>query len=205
MKYTIKTLTIALALTIFSQPAFASSQSTVTMALGPSIGITHVMPITGGENNALVSEINVRLRALTILGLDFNYNLAGEKTLGKGEVYNSNYRLSALLYVIPTKVFSVYLLAGAGGSSLDNFNLDVANDKSYHGGAGLELYVGKHFALSTEFLMLIPAFSRVAISQQPLMLDEYGRVNMDSASGPNFGDYINAENFQVTFGLKYYF
>lgn len=205
MKYMAKTLTITFVLTLLSQPALAGSQSTVTMALGPNVGITHVMPVTGGENNALVSEINLRLRALTLFGLDFSYNVAGEKSLGKGEVYNSNYRISALLYIIPTKSLSVYLSAGAGGSSLSNFNSDIANDKSYHGGAGLELYVGKHVALTTEFLMLIPAFSRIAISKKPLMLDEYGKVDMGTSTGPDFSDYISAENFQATFGLKYYF
>ena len=131
--------------------------------------------------------------------------MTGEKELGHGEVYSSNLRASALLYVVPTSVLSLYLSAGAGASNFSSLTSDSATNKSYHGGAGMEIYVGKHIALSTEFLMLIPQVDKIVVSQKPLRIDEMGSLDTGSMTGPNIADYISPKNFQLTLGLKYFF
>ncbi len=206
MKTLSTTLTIlAAALLLTTTPAHASSTSLLTLGGGPTVGLSHVLPVTGGSTNVVISEMNVRLKMLRVLGFDLNYNMAGETELGHGEVYSSNLRASALLYVVPTSVLSIYLSAGAGASNFNSLTSDSATDKSYHGGAGMEIYVGKHLALSTEFLMLIPQVDKIVVSQKPLRVDEMGSLDTGSMTGPNVADYINPKNFQLTFGLKYFF
>jgi len=185
--------------------AMADSDSLLTLGLGSSVGVAHVKPVTGGTENSVVSEMNVRLRLLTVLGADFNYNVAGENSVGHGESYTANVRFSALLYVVPTSVASLYLSAGAGASDFSTLTDSGVSEKSYHGGGGLEIYAGDHMSLTTEFLMLVPEVSKIVVSQQPLRVDESGHLSMPPSQGPSISDYISAENFQVTFGLKYYF
>ena len=197
--------TLAAALLFFATPAQAASTSLLTLGGGPTVGLTHVLPVTGGSTNVVVSEMNVRLKLLKVLGFDLNYNMTGEKELGHGEVYSSNLRASALLYVVPTSVLSLYLSAGAGASNFSSLTSDSATNKSYHGGAGMEIYVGKHIALSTEFLMLIPQVDKIVVSQKPLRIDEMGSLDTGSMTGPNIADYISPKNFQLTLGLKYFF
>lgn len=206
MKTLTTTLTIlTAALLLTATPAQAANTSLLTLGGGPTVGLSHVLPVTGGSTNVVVSEMNLRLKLLRVLGFDLNYNMTGEQELGHGEVYSSNLRASALLYVVPTSVLSLYLSAGAGASSFNSLTSDSATDKSYHGGAGMEIYVGKHLALSTEFIMLVPQVDRIVVSQQPLRVDEMGSLDTGSISGPNLSDYISPKNFQVTMGLKYFF
>jgi hypothetical protein len=201
------TMTMAMAALLFAaSPAQAKNTSLLTLGGGPTVGLAHVLPVTGGSTNSVVSEMNVRLKMLKVLGFDFHYNLTGEKKFGHGEVYSSNLRASALLYVVPTNVLSIYLAAGAGASNFGNLTSGSATEKSYHGGAGMEVYVGKHMALTTEFLMLVPQVDKLVISQQPLRLDEMGSLDTGTISGgPSVSDYISPKNFQVTMGLKWFF
>jgi hypothetical protein len=205
LNQTLTILTLAAAL-LTASPAQAASTSWLTLGGGPTVGLAHMLPVTGGSTNAVISEMNVRLKMLKVLGFDFNYNMTGEKQVGHGEVYASNLRASALLYVVPTSILSVYLSAGAGATNIGNLTSSSATNKSYHGGAGMEIYVGKHLALSTEFLMLVPQVSKLVVSQQPLRIDEMGSLDTGSiAGGPAVSDYINPKNFQLTFGMKYFF
>ncbi|MBM4353393.1 MAG: hypothetical protein FJ109_06285 [Deltaproteobacteria bacterium] len=185
--------------------ARADSTSLLTMGLGSSVGLSHVVPVTGGSVNDVVSELNVRIKMLKVLGFDFNYNMAGENPVGHGEIYASSLRASALLYLVPTRVVSVYLAAGTGSSEFTDMLKASASKRSYHGGGGMELYIGRHLALSTEFLMLVPQVDRVVVSSQPLKVDGNGSLDLSSLKTPTVKDYISADNFQVTFGLKWFF
>jgi len=195
----------ALVVLALGNEARADSTSLLTMGLGSSVGLSHVVPVTGGSVNDVVSELNVRIKMLKVLGFDFNYNVAGENKVGHGEVYASSLRASALLYLVPTSVVSFYLAAGTGTSEFSDMFKAGASKRSYHGGGGLELYVGKHIALSTEFLMLVPQVDRVVVSSQPLKVDAGGSIDLSSLKTPSVTDYISADNFQVTFGLKWFF
>lgn len=198
------TITAALLLLV-ATPANADNTSLLTLGGGPTVGLSHVVPVTGGSENSVVSEMNFRLKMLKVLGFDFNYNMTGERQVGHGEVYSSNMRASALLYVLPLDTISLYLAAGAGASNVSDLASDTFSDKSYHGGGGMEIFVGDHMALSAEFLMLIPEVDRVVVSKKPLRLDDTGVVDMGSIDGPSMKDYVSTDNFQVCFGLKYFF
>jgi hypothetical protein len=187
-------------------PVLADSDSLITLGLGQSLGVSHVKPVSGGTANNVVTEFNMRLRMLAVLGVDFNYNMSGEQTVGHGESYSSNYRLSALLYLVPTSVMSLYLSAGAGASELSSLTESDLLNKSYHGGGGLEVYIGSHMSLAAEFLMLIPEVEQIVVSQQALRVDASARPTGASlVDAPEVSDYITPENFQLSLGLKYYF
>jgi hypothetical protein len=198
-------LTLIAALLLTAAPAMAGSRSLLTVGAGSTVGLTHVLPITGGSANSMVSEVNIRLKMLRILGVDFSYNMTGEKAFGHGETYVSQMRASALLYVIPTRVMSFYLAAGAGASDFGKLTSKKAGDKTYHGGAGLEIYVGKHIALTTEFLVLVPQVDRIVVSHEAIRIDEMGSFDSGNVSRPEVSDYISIENFQMTFGMKWFF
>ena len=205
-----KTLTqtsIALiaALLLSAVPAMAGSRSLLTVGAGSTVGLSHVLPVTGGSANAVISEVNIRLKMLRILGIDFSYNMTGEKSFGHGETYVSKMRASALLYVIPTRVMSFYLAGGAGASDFGRLTSRKASEKTYHGGAGIEIYVGKHIALTTEFLMLVPQVDRIVVSHDAIRIDEMGSFDSGSINRPKVSDYISIENFQMTFGMKWFF
>ena len=86
----------------------------------------------------------------------------------------------------------------------DVFNSNLA-DKSFHGGGGMEIYLGGHFAINAEFLMVVPEVSKVVVSKHPLRVDTTGDVNWSKAVSPDPTDYISGSNFQASIGLKYYF
>lgn len=201
----IATIALAAATMLLPAGAQAGSQSNLTLGLGSSIGLSHVVPVTGGMHNTVLSEMNLRLKLLKVVGLDLNYNLSGEQPVGHGEVYSSNLRVSALLYVIPTKRMSVYLAGGTGASSFSDLTSKSVSKKSFHGGGGMELYVGRHLAFTTEFLFLVPEVEKVVVTVQPLRVDGSSSVDLGSIETPSASDYLSTDNYQFTFGLKYYF
>lgn len=212
MKTTIAILTAAL-MVVAANPCDAEakskknrrSTSMLTAALGTNLGFTRVTPVTGGSEASFINEINLRIKMLKVIGFDFNWNTTGEDSVGNGEIYSSNIRATALLYVVPTDVLSVYLGAGAGSTNFSNlFSFDAAN-YSYHAGAGMEIYVGKNLALTAEYMLLIPQVNKVVVSTQPLRLDESGSMDWSSANTPTAGDYISFDNFQITLGMKWFF
>jgi Outer membrane protein beta-barrel domain len=186
-------------------PANASNTSLVALGFGSQLGVARYQPISGVGGTQMVSELNLRFKLLKILGIDASYNLASEHQVGAGEVFASKYRISALIYPIPTNVLSVYLSGGIGASSISDLSNDSLTSKSFHAGGGLEVYLGDHFTLTGEFLILVPDVNRIAVSRQPIRLSESGDLPMGQVTTPSASDYISAENFQVNLGLKFFF
>lgn len=204
MKTTITIISISF-LAMVAVPAQASNTSLVTLGFGSQLGVARYQPLQGAAGAQMVSELNLRLKLLRILGVDATYNLGGEQAVGGGEVFASQYRISALLYPIPTNVLSVYLSGGIGGSSVGDMTNDSLTSKSFHAGGGLEIYLGDHFTLTGEFLILVPDVNRIAMTRQPIRLDEQGNLPLSNMATPSAADYISAENFQINLGLKFFF
>jgi len=181
------------------------STSLLTAGVGTNLGFTRVMPVTGGSENGFINELNLRIKMLKVLGFDFNWNTTGENSVGHGEVYASNIRATALLYLVPTDVLSLYVGVGAGASDFSNLFSFEGSNYSYHAGLGLEIYVGKNVALTGEYMLLVPQVNKVVVSTQPLRLDESGSVDWSNAHTPSVSDYISFDNFQVTMGVKWFF
>lgn len=186
-------------------PCLGSSSSWLTLGVGSSVGVAHSTATTGVAQNSFLSELNLRLRMLKLFGVDLNYNMPGEKSIGTGETFASNFRLSALLFLVPTRWFSLYLSAGAGGTSLGDVFSSGLTGKSFHAGGGLEIYAGQHVAIAGEFLMVVPDVTRVVVSHQPLRVDEAGQLDWGETSSPSWSDYVGPQNYQFSFALRYYF
>ncbi len=190
---------------LLAAPAQAKNTSLVTMGFGSSVGMTHVNYIGGGVANDFVSELNLRVKMLKVLGVDFNYNYLGENQGTNGEVFASRIRASAIIYPVPTKYISWYILGGLGASNFSDMFSKEVTKKSFHAGTGLEIFAGNHFTVVAEFLMLIPDVSRIAISKQPLEIGTDGQLPISDISRPGISEYISPKNFQINVGLKYFF
>jgi len=202
-----RTTHIALILSslLLAAPAQARNTSLITMGFGSSVGMTHVNYISGATANDIVTELNMRLKLIKVLGVDINYNYLGEREGSNGEVFASRLRASALIYPVPTRYISWYLLGGLGASNFNDMFSKEITRKSYHAGTGLEIYVGDHFTLVAEFLMLIPDVSRIVLSKQPLEIGTDGKLPTSGIDAPDITDYISPNNFQINVGLKYFF
>jgi len=196
---------IILASLLLAAPAQAKNTSLITMGFGSNVGMTHVNYIGGGTANDFVTELNMRVKLVKVLGIDFNYNYLGEKKGANGEVFASKIRASAVVYPVPTKYLSWYLLGGLGASNFSDMFSKEITKKSFHAGTGLEIYAGDHFTVVAEFLMLIPDVSRISVSKQPLEIGTDGQLPTSGISRPNIKDYISPDNFQINIGLKYFF
>ncbi|MBM4372207.1 MAG: outer membrane beta-barrel protein [Deltaproteobacteria bacterium] len=185
--------------------AEAANTSLVTIGFGTHVGMTHVNYIAGGAANDFVTELNMRLKLVKVLGFDFNYNYLGEKKGSNGEVFASRIRASGLIYVVPTKVVSWYLLGGLGASNFTDMFSKELTKKSFHAGTGLEIYAGSHFTVTAEFLMLIPDVARISLSKHPLEIGADGQLPPSALHTPELKDYISPENFQINVGLRYFF
>ena len=201
IKYTAIIFTIIL----FATPAQASNTSLVTMGFGTHVGMTHVNYITGGTANDFVTELGLRIKLFKVLGVDFNYNYLGENEGTNGEVFASKIRASAIIYPIPTRVLSWYLLGGLGASNIGDMFSNEMTNKSFHAGTGLEIYAGRHFTVTAEFLMLIPDVSRIAVSKQPIQIGTDGKLPASGITQIDIKDYISPDNFQINIGVKYFF
>ena len=205
MKLRITTAIILGAALLSAVPALAGNRSLLTVGFGPQMGIARYQDISGNSHSDMISEMNLRVKMLRILGIDANYNIGGENSVGGGEVFASKYRVSALLYPIPTRYFSLYLSGGYGASSVGDMTSGTLTSKSYHAGGGMEIYAGKHFTITADVLVLVPDVNRIAVSHQPLQMDGTGRVPMEQIETPDVTDYLSVKNLQVNLGVKFFF
>ena len=145
------------------------------------------------------------IKLFKVLGVDFNYNYLGENEGTNGEVFASKIRASAIIYPIPTRVLSWYLLGGLGASNIGDMFSNEMTNKSFHAGTGLEIYAGRHFTVTAEFLMLIPDVSRIAVSKQPIQIGTDGKLPASGITQIDIKDYISPDSFQINIGVKYFF
>lgn len=206
--------TVWLGVTLPARPAAAGSQSLVTLGMGTEFGVNRHSPIEGGTARAFVSELTLRLRFVKVLGFSFAYNLAPAKDTGE-LVFTSSYRMSALLYVVPTDHISLYLSGGYGAQRADDLITVTGSTNTYHAGAGLEVYIGDHVALHVEYLWLVPGAASIEGSvTRRATADVQESVDQHTAAGTipttldlpdiSAGDYLSPGNFQLNFGFRWY-
>jgi len=196
------------------RPAAGSSQSLVTLGFGTELGVSRHTPIEGGTARAFVSELTLRLRVVKVLGLSFAANLVPARDTGE-LVFTSQYRLSALLYVVPTEHVSVYLSGGYGAQRIEDLVTVTGSTNTYHAGAGLEVYLGEHVALHVEYLWLIPGAASIEGSVVRRATEDVQQTVDDQIAAGTLpttldlpdisaADYLSPGNFQLNFGLRWY-
>jgi hypothetical protein len=211
MKNTLKTTLIVIAI-FATSTAYAGSDSIMTLGIGTSMGVTQQTPYGGTAQAAFTNDLTVRARMLHIFGVEMAYSPTDRMETTSELVFTGQFRASALLYVIPTSPVALYLKAGIGAESLgDVFKIDAPSN-SYHAGAGLDVQLGDHFVLGTEFLLLAPGITSVKNTLKNFAEQELNRYQMEGAEAtaaapktPSIGDFLSASNFRVGVTAHYYF
>ncbi len=196
--------------------ASADSDSRITAGIGSNLGVSSHSQLSGDAVTAYTHELSLRVKALSILGVELAYSPTDAHEGGNEVVFSNNLRFSGLLYFVPTPVVSAYAKAGIEGDSLGAvFSVSDASN-SYHAGGGLDVEVTKNITVGIEFLMLIPGTASIEAQVQDFVDQEYARYEAALQTGeavpedigeaaPELGDFISSSNYRFTIGARYYF
>lgn len=190
--------------------ASAESKGLITVGLGTTFGVNNVKPLHTDAQAAFTTELSFKLKALHVFGLEFSYaptDSVDTTTL----VYDSTFRVSGLLYIVPTYPVNFYLKGGIGaGKFTELFSVDGPTN-SYHAGAGLDVHVGDHWVIGAEFLLLLPGIASVKNTIESFANTEIQRFQTERESyrAPekdlSVADFVSIENFRVSLSARYYF
>lgn len=206
-------LTAALVLTA-PRGVRASNQSIVTLGFGVDFGLLRYVGSGTDFEETVAAEVSARARLFRIFAVAFSYNPipaeGGELGLG------ASFRLTGFFYMVPTRWFSLYLLGGLGSRDITEL-FDVEGDGStFHAGAGLEIYLGRHFAINVEYHWLIPGVSTIRGHAEQTASEVETSVTEAYESGgaipialpvlpeTDVWDCFDGGNFQINIGIRYY-
>jgi len=193
--------------------ARAGSNSIGTLGFGAELGWTRLQPLDMDRHDAFVGELALRLRLFRILGAQLSYNLASAAETGELS-FTSKWRLTGVLYLLPTEHLSIYVLGGLGARDIHDLGTVTGPTNSYHAGLGLEIYVGRRFAVSFEYLWIVPGYA----SMEAVIRDRADQAIPDpveiesGAAMPmqielpqlSISDFLDAGNFQINVGVRFY-
>ena len=196
--------------------ASADNDSLFTLGLGTAVGVNRSTPLGGTAETTFTTELSLKIKALYVFGFEFSYAPTDKVDEASPLVFDSTYRLSGLLYLVPTSPVSFYLKGGLGGGTLEDvFAIDKATT-NYHAGAGFDIEAGDNLVIGLEYLLLIPGVAGVRDTLSTYANEEIKRyqsrdenkaepVSTASAGTPAISDFISPENFRVTVSARWYF
>lgn len=178
----------------YGSTAKADAKSLFAYGVNTSLGMRQ----NSGENDAATNErsatgsFGLQLKLLRFLGVELGYSPFGS---GRDAVrFENPWSASALLYIVPTTPVGAYLKGGVGNTAIGRI-FDVDGDTaSYHGGAGIEVYVTDHLVIGSEFLFLTPG-ARAIIDG--ITAQEEARRH------PSY--YVAPSNFRAALRASYFF
>ena len=213
-------LALAVVILLLTSPAFtadarADSQSLITLGFGVELGASRNLPLENDEHETrFVGELSARLRLFRYLGCAFAYNLANAENPGELS-FRSKFRLTAFIYFLSTRRVGVYLMGGMGSRDVRDVVAPTGATTSYHAGLGLEIYVGRRFAFHAEYMWLVPGYASMRDAMNRRIDDAIAEV--EDAEQPSavlamqqaepeltFTDFLDAGNFQLNFGVRFY-
>jgi len=203
---------VALLLTV-ANTASADSDSILSFGIGTSFAVNQVTPLNSEPVTAFSNEIGIKSRFLHVLAVEFAYSPTDRVDTEEQLVFNSTYRFSGLLYIVPTYPVGLYLKGGVGAGDISElFDLEAATT-SYHAGAGLDFHIGDHFVVGAEFLLLLPGVQSIRSTMSEYANEELSRYQNRSVDTPYEGpehdlgveDFISANNFRVAVNARYFF
>ena len=206
-------LTAAFVALMMSTPAMAVSDGLLSFGVGTAVGVNSTTPLHADASTAFTTELNLKLKALHFLAIEFAYSPTDSVDSKSDLVFDSTFRLSGLLYIVPTYPVNFYLKGGIGAGEISEiFSVD-ASTNSYHAGAGLDVHVGDHFVLGAEFLLLIPGVKSIKNTIETYANEEVKRYQSRDRSAPyqsseeqlEVADFISPENFRVALTARYFF
>lgn len=192
--------------------ARANSDSLFTVGLGTAMGVNRSTPLGGLPETTFTTELSLKVKALHVFGFEFSYAPTDPAESASPVVFDGQFRLSALLYLVPTYPVTFYVKGGIGAGAIkDLFSID-GDTNSYHAGAGLDVHIGDNLVIGAEYLLLIPGIAGVKHTLSNFANDEIKRyqsrdlnVPFDSGAPPELTDFISADNFRVTLSARWYF
>ena len=211
---TLRPHTALLALLLVAGSARAESNSLFSVGLGTGVGVSRHTPFKATPTSSFSSELSLKVKMLHFLGLELAYSPTdGQATSGASDslVFDSKFRLSGLLYVVPTYPVGLYLKGGLGGGRVGDM-FDASSDtSSYHAGGGLDVHIGSHVVIAAEFLLLIPGLESIKQTLSTVTNEEIARFQAAGKPGtpatPELGvsDFINGNNFRVGLNARWFF
>lgn len=190
---------IALAV-VLSCTSFAHASNDSMFSLG--IGSHTLVSSYGGASSEAASQkamgqgFNARVRILYALGMELTYDLISDRNRSNVNVQTPKYQWSGLLYLVPHRHFSLFLLGGFGSSSGGDLFAASGTSTSYHGGAGIEIGLSRHWVLSADFRINVPGYAQV-VERGKQALTKTGDI-------PALTDYYNLESWQLNVGVRFY-
>jgi hypothetical protein len=197
----------------FAGNAQASSDSLITLGLGAGVGVNNSTALFGPTSTRFTTELSVKLKTLHVFGFEFAYAPTDVVDEQQALVFDSTFRVSALLYIVPTYPVGFYLKGGLGSGKIEQIFQFDAPTTSYHAGAGLDIYVGDHVVIGLEYLLLLPGVGSVRDTIATFANDELRRYQERDRSQPYVSeappvgveDFISPTNFRVQINTRYYF
>ncbi|MEZ0313970.1 MAG: outer membrane beta-barrel protein [Myxococcota bacterium] len=173
--------------------AKADAKSWFAYGVNTSLGMRQNSGDADGNTRSVASTFGIQLKFLRFLGVELGYSPFGSGADAPVR-FDNPWNASALLYIVPTSPVGAYLKGGVGNSSFARiFDVD-GQEATYHGGAGLEVYVTDHLVLGGEFLFLTPGARTI--------IDGLSGTN-DSPRAPDY--YVAPSNFRASFRVSYFF
>ena len=202
-----------LASVCFASGAHASNKSLFTVGLGAGLGVNNSTPLFGSTATRFTTELSLKIKTLRVFGFEFAYAPTDTVDESQALVFDSTYRISALLYIVPTYPVGFYLKGGLGAGKITELFTFDAPTTSYHAGAGLDIYVGEHVVIGLEYLLLLPGVGSVRETIATFANDELRRYQERDRSQPyvseappvGIEDFISPTNFRVQVNARYYF
>ena len=205
---------LVLALLAVGVDARAESTSLFSVGVGTGVGVSRHTPFKAASTSSFSSELSLKVKMLHFLGLELAYSPTdGLATAGQSDalVFDSKFRLSGLLYVVPTYPVGLYLKGGLGGGRVGDLFDVASNTSSYHAGGGLDVHIGSHVVLAAEFLLLIPGVESIKQTLTTVTNQEIARFQAAGKPGtpetPELGvsDFISGNNFRVGLNARWFF
>lgn len=208
----VRTILIALLLLAAPTTASADADSLITAGFGTALGVNQSTPLHGDPQTSFTTELSFKLKMLHVFGFEFTYAPTDALEEQSSLIFDSQFRMSALVYIVPTYPVNFYLKGGLGSTAfLDLFDY-TADTASYHAGAGMDFHIDEHWVLGAEFLLLIPGVASVrntiaSYANQELANYQARARDEPVTDGPDLGvkDFISPDNFRVTVSARYYF
>ena len=201
--------TTVLGLLLVSGVAMADTTSLVTGSVGTQMGITHTQQADETAESNLVSELELTMKLFRFIGFEMSYNPAAPTNAENELVFHSRLRLAGQLHLLPLDDFSMYVSAGLGAEDFTGFSSLTEDGNAYQGGLGAEVFIGDHFAVGAEYLMVVPGIRsiqhQVVANALEASLGEGGASAAAGAADVSATDYVSPSNFQATVGVRYYF
>jgi hypothetical protein len=188
--------------------ALADAHSLVTVSVGTAFAFGQASDPRSEARSSATPDLELRLRLFHVMAFDFSYSPLDRPQANAQLTFSSQFRASAVLYLVPLEVLGVYAKAGIGGQSLGDLATVTSPTNSYHGGGGVEVYLTDHVALGAEFLVLVPGVTSIQKAVANDLVRRQALVaagGSDTDQGLGVGDFLSAQNFRTSVNLRYFF